>query len=105
MLKIPDENGTALGGPGRKVVFGIRPENITRHDPERPGRRQVGLLDAPVEVVEPTGAETMVVLRVGETEVIARFEPDDAPDIGDTVTLAVDLAKACVFDRETERLL
>jgi multiple sugar transport system ATP-binding protein len=105
VLKIPDENGTALGGPGRKVVFGIRPENITRHDPERPGRRQVGLLDAPVEVVEPTGAETMVVLRVGATEVIARFEPDDAPDIGDTVTLAVDLAKVCVFDRETERLL
>ncbi len=105
VLKIPDENASELGGPGRKVVFGIRPENVTRYDPQRPGRRQVGLLEAPVEVVEPTGAETMVVLRVSEKEVIARFEPDDAPDVGDTVTLAVDLAKACIFDRETEQLL
>ena len=65
----------------------------------------MGLLVAPVEVVEPTGAETMVVLRVGESEVIARFEPDDAPAVGDRVTLAVDLTKACVFDRGTERLI
>ena len=28
--------------PGRQVVFGIRPENITRHDPERRGRREAG---------------------------------------------------------------
>jgi len=104
-LKLAGENGARLGGPGRQVVFGIRPENLTRHDPERRGRREVGLLEAPVEVVEPTGAETMVVLRVGEKEVIARFEPDDAPAVGDRVTLAVDMAKACIFDRSTERLI
>ena len=61
VLKMAGENGARLGGAGRQVVFGIRPENITRHDPERRGRREVGLLEAPVEVVEPTGAETMVV--------------------------------------------
>jgi hypothetical protein len=29
-----------------------------------------------VEVVEPTGAETMVVVRIAGSQVIARFEPN-----------------------------
>jgi multiple sugar transport system ATP-binding protein len=105
VLKLPTEAAARVGGAGRQVMFGIRPENITRHDPERRGRREVGLIEAPVEVVEPTGAETMVVVRVGEKEVIARFDPDDAPAVGDRVTLAVDVGKACLFDRGTERLI
>ena len=30
-----------------------------------------------VEVVEPTGAETMAVLRLGDQEIIGRFDPDE----------------------------
>ena len=91
---------------GRRVVFGIRPEHITRHDPGRAGgRREIGLLEAPVEVVEPTGAETIVIVRLGEREVITRFEPDEAPAVGERVTLAVDMGKACLFDPESERLI
>jgi len=62
-------------------------------------------IEAPVEVVEPTGAETMVIVRIGSREVIARFEPDAAPSVGETVKLAVDMAKACLFDPETEMLI
>ena len=86
-----------------KVVLGIRPEHIARLvGAARPG---FGTFDAPVEVVEPTGAETMVVLRAGSLEITARFEPDDAPGVGENVKLAVDMNKACLFDPETERLL
>ena len=87
-----------------QVVFGIRPENLTRHDPQA-ARQKPGLLEAPVEVVEPTGAETMVVMRVGENEVVARFEPDEAPRVGEGVTLGVDMAKACLFDPATTTLI
>ena len=59
----------------------------------------------PVEVVEPTGAETIVIVRVGEREVVARFEPDSAPKEGESVALAVDMGKACLFDPGTERLI
>jgi multiple sugar transport system ATP-binding protein len=88
------------------VVLGIRPENLTRYD-----RRQaeetpyLGTIEAVVEVVEPTGAETMVVVRIAGREVIARFEPHAAPPIGQPVKLAVDMAKACLFDPETEMLI
>ena len=90
----------------RPVVFGIRPENLTRYD-----RRQaedipcLGTIEAPVEVVEPTGAETMVVVRIAGREVIARFEPNAAPSVGEKVKLAVDMTKACLFDPETEMLI
>ncbi len=92
-----------LGKSRQKVLLGIRPEHFVRlADSRRPG---VGTIDAQVEVVEPTGAETMVVLRVGGREIIARYEPDDAPAVGETAKLSVDMNKACLFDPESERLL
>ncbi len=105
VLPLPRAAADRLG-PGRHVVFGIRPEHITRHDPDRAAAgREIGLLEAPVEVVEPTGAETIVIVRLGEREVITRFEPDEAPAVGERVTLAVDMGKACLFDPESERLI
>ena len=104
-LPLPDEVAKSAGG-GRRVVLGIRPENLTRYDRRRAEEKPyLGTIEAPVEVVEPTGAEIMVILRIGSREVIARFEPDVAPSVGETVTLAVDMAKACLFDPETEMLI
>jgi multiple sugar transport system ATP-binding protein len=104
LLPLPAAIADRLG-PGRKVVLGVRPEHLTRHDPDRPARAVLGRIDVPVEVVEPTGAETIVIVKVGEREVVARCEPDSAPREGETVTLAVDMGKACLFDPETERLI
>jgi multiple sugar transport system ATP-binding protein len=104
-LPLPKEVAMA-GASGGRVVLGVRPENLTRYD-----RRQaeetpyLGTIEALVEVVEPTGAETMVVVRIAGREVIARFEPNAAPPIGQPVKLAVDMAKACLFDPETEMLI
>src|SRR3984893_6670242 len=104
-LPVRDKVARSVGG-GRRVVLGIRPENLTRYDrrwtEERP---YLATFEARVEVVEPTGAETMVIVRIGSREVIARFEPDAAPAVGETVTLAVDMAKACLFDPETQMLI
>jgi multiple sugar transport system ATP-binding protein len=104
-LTLSAKSNGGYGNPGRKVIFGVRPENLVRYNPERTGRREVGLIEAPVEVVEPTGAETIVVVRFGDREIIARFEPDEAPAVGDRVTLAVDMAKVCLFDAETQQLI
>ena len=80
---------------GRKVILGLRPEHLSHGQGLR----------ARVEVVEPTGAETIVILRIGDKEVTARFAPDEAPAEGDTVDLAVAIDKASLFDPETERRL
>ena len=104
-LPLPEEVATSAGG-GRRVVLGVRPENLTRYDRLRGEENPyLGTIDAPVEVVEPTGAEIMVILRIDSREVIARFERDAAPSVGETVTLAVDMTRACLFDPETEMLI
>src|SRR5436853_510452 len=82
LLPIPAARAPS-GNPGKRVVLGIRPEHLSRADAEKAnGRGTVGRLEAPVEVVEPTGAETIVLLRVGSREVVARLDPDTAPAVG-----------------------
>jgi multiple sugar transport system ATP-binding protein len=104
-LPLPDGVATRVSA-GRRVVLGIRPENLTRYDRRRLEEQPyLGTIEAPVEVVEPTGAETIAVVRIGSREVIARFEPNAAPAVGERVTLGVDMAKACLFDSETEMLI
>jgi multiple sugar transport system ATP-binding protein len=45
------------------------------------------------------------VVRIAGKEVIARFEPNASPAVGERVKLAVDMAKACIFDPETQMLI
>jgi multiple sugar transport system ATP-binding protein len=104
VLPLPRETATRVS-PGTKVVLGIRPEHIMGGETDRPVRTAVGRLNAAVEVVEPTGAETIVVARVGVRELVARFEPDAAPKEGESLSLGVDMSKACLFDPDTERLI
>jgi multiple sugar transport system ATP-binding protein len=49
---------------GREVLYGVRPEHF-----EIAGDG----LQARISVVEPTGSETTVVLRFGESEIVALF--------------------------------
>jgi len=105
-VTLPLASAALASANGGKVVFGIRPEHITRYRPERgAGRPGIATVSALVEIVEPTGAETMGQVRLGGREIVARFEPDDAPQVGETVQLAIDMNKACLFDPATERLL
>jgi multiple sugar transport system ATP-binding protein len=83
----------------RRVVLGVRPEHLTRI------ANATVTFRAPVEVVEPTGAETLVVMLAAGREIVGRFDPDEAPGVGDTATLGIDADKACLFDPETQKLI
>ncbi len=87
------------------IVLGVRPEHISPARNGAASKPGAATLNAVVELVEPTGAETMIGLRLGEREIIARFDPDDAPQVGETIPLALDMAKACLFDATSERLI
>ncbi|RWO32738.1 MAG: sn-glycerol-3-phosphate ABC transporter ATP-binding protein UgpC [Mesorhizobium sp.] len=93
-------------GAPKDVVLGVRPEHIYRFTTDLKSRKPaVVSLRAPVELVEPTGAETLAVLRLGDLEITGRFEPDDAPVMGETITLGIDMSRACLFDPATRALL
>jgi len=84
---------------GREVVLGIRPECIaepTRRFSEAPG--SVLTISAAVEMIEPTGAETIVVLRLGDERALGRVSPDLRHRLGETAQFAIDTRKISLFD-------
>ena len=79
---------------GDEVVLGIRPECIAEEN-RRFGDdpRNSLVLQAPVEMTEPTGAETIVLLRLGGEQVFGRIAPDVSPAVGEPWRFAVDTAQ------------
>jgi multiple sugar transport system ATP-binding protein len=63
------------------------------------------VVDATVEVTEPTGADTLAVLTLGGHEFTARLDPDVNLRSGDKAEFSVDLSKLVCFDPQTERLI
>jgi multiple sugar transport system ATP-binding protein len=105
-LKLPDAGTQLLPYRETGVVLGIRPECIA--EPQR----RFGIDDAPptmieatVEMTEPTGAETIVMLRLGGQRAIGRVAADMRLPIGSIRRFSIDTRKLCLFDPETERLI
>jgi multiple sugar transport system ATP-binding protein len=82
--------------PGMPVVYGIRPEHL---------ELAADGLPATVRVVEPTGAETLTYLRLGEQEVAAVFRDRHELAPGQPVWLRPRAEKAHLFDPESGRRL
>ena len=86
---------------GRKVVLGIRPEHLSR-GPGKPGAASVS---APVSLVEPTGAETIVLASVAGERLRASVSPDIRLEAGQRTTFLADTRSVCLFDPATETLI
>jgi multiple sugar transport system ATP-binding protein len=86
---------------GRRVVIGIRPEDLMASREEAHG--ETASLPVAVELVEPLGDAVLVHGMVGEAPVIGKLEPRRAPRAGDQVDLWVELDRMHVFDAETSR--
>ena len=90
------------GYQSKEVIFGIRPEDVS----SRPIVQEVypdANVDAEVVVSELLGAETMLYLKLGETEFAARVDARDFHNPGEKVNLTFNVAKGHFFDAETEK--
>ena len=86
----------------RELILGIRPEQIVLASNEL---THLPTLRAEVQVVEPTGPDTLVFVNINNTKVCCRLAPDSAPDSGQNLTLQFDSSKVLLFDANTgERL-
>jgi multiple sugar transport system ATP-binding protein len=92
----------AVGGQGRRVVIGIRPEHLALGNGAAGGP---GAVPATVEVVELLGSEAVFHSRAGDDVLVAKSESHRAPSVGERVTLVLDLESLHVFDAETEQRL
>ena len=67
---------------GQEVIAGIRAEAISlARDGMVAGPAQ-RFVDARVEVIEPTGADTLIVINLGGHEFTVRLDPDVSLDAG-----------------------
>jgi multiple sugar transport system ATP-binding protein len=94
-LQIPAANPDWRGYIGRSVIAGIRPESL------RSGAADSSL-SGTVDVVEPTGPDTMVIVNVAGQLVTARLGARERPVVGETISLAVDAGATSLFDPESE---
>jgi multiple sugar transport system ATP-binding protein len=89
---------------GRKVIVGIRPESIgVAHGPA-PAAGGNPIVQRRIDVVEPTGADTLAIFDIAGVEVMARLRPHEARGSGLT-NFILDPAAFHLFDRETEERL
>jgi multiple sugar transport system ATP-binding protein len=56
-------------------------------------------------MTEPTGAETIVMMRLGGEKALSRIAPDIHLAPGSIATFAVDTRRICLFDPSTEDLI
>jgi len=102
-FKAPDSTQKGLSKwLGREVIMGIRPEQIT--DELSASREHQGLVQcrAKVEVVQPTGPDTLVLIHLNGTPVTCRIHPETHAVAGENLDLMFDLSKLAFFDPETE---
>jgi multiple sugar transport system ATP-binding protein len=86
------------GRDGQSVHFGVRPTDITL--------TQSGQgIAARVVVVEPTGAETELLVQVGEFNMVVTLHGRTQAQPGETVYLLIDPAKTHLFDEQTQQRL
>lgn len=90
-MRVDDGKAFPLTGlVGKKVIFGIRPEDITdalyvtHPNPDQQ-------LDAKVEVVEPMGAEIFIYLSTGSHSFVARMNTSQPAEVNQSLTLVLNM--------------
>jgi multiple sugar transport system ATP-binding protein len=82
-------------------TFGVRPENIRL----APVAADDIALTAEVSLLEPLGAETLVTLKLGQAEMVARCPASFAQRPGSQVPVHLSPAQLHLFDRESGQAL
>ena len=85
----------------KDVVFGVRPEHLSdqvkdaAHVP----------ISSTVEIAEPMGSESLVYLKAGAGNLIARIHGEHLYHLGEQLTVQVNLDKVSLFDATTENVI
>ncbi|SAL18667.1 ABC transporter ATP-binding protein [Caballeronia telluris] len=106
VLNLPFDAAKLRGKVGQEVVLGLRPERITdarsAHDVDDARLQPV---EVRVDVIEPTGPDTLVFAQVNGKRIVSRVHPASNPQPLTNTTLLFDVSKAVLFDPKTEERL
>lgn len=101
-IVIPEEKSTPYRShAGKKVIFGIRPEDIHDIDFQPPGITP-SPIETNVDVIEQMGNEMIIYLEEGGKNFIARTDPRTKARIGGRLGVAINIDNIHIFDVDTE---
>lgn len=106
-IAIPEGQAKILrdrGYLGKEVIFGIRPEDILDTNIAIEAYPE-DTVTGEVVVSELLGPETMLYLKLGQTEYVARVSARDTFKAGDKVALTFNITKGHFFDLATEQAI
>jgi ABC-type sugar transport system ATPase subunit len=94
-IALPLEPGPGVAA-GREAIAGVRPEHLTWVEDGGPAT-----ISGKAEVVEPLGADTLVMLEIAGKELQVRLPPKKVRKAGDAVRLSVAAENVHLFDPAT----
>lgn len=104
-LAVPDKKKASyLPHKGKKVIFGIRPEDIFAAQYAAPGIVPAPI-KAEVDVSELMGNEIFLYLLTGKKQFIARVDPRTHVRPGETLDMVINMDNMHLFDPQTEKTL
>lgn len=89
---------------GKKVILGIRPEDI-HETKEALEKFEKSSFEAEIKVYEMLGASALLYFDIGEAGWVASVGTGTGVGTGDKIRLAMDTEKIHIFDHETERTI
>ena len=92
------------GYDGKKVTFGIRPEDVYDSQMFIEASPQ-SVFESTVKVYELLGAEVYLYFDLAEFPITARVDSRTTARPGDDIKFALDVEKIHVFDKETEQVI
>ena len=108
-IALPESKGRkpeVLAYIGKKVIFGIRPNDIY-NDPDFIAKHPEGVVDCALDLTELLGAESNIYLKLGDLDFTAVVDTRITTPLnaGDTVRVCFDTSAIHLFDYETEKTI
>ncbi len=88
---------------GKELILGIRPEQITDSGSAQSAENNTLTRSCKIDLVEPTGPDTLVFTTLNDSVVCCRVHPEQACAGGSTMELAFNLSKVVFFDPNSEK--
>lgn len=102
-LPLGDEHQQSLSQrQDKSVILGIRPEHITHRRLHKDNEPLAITFEAKIDVIEPTGPDTLVLTTLNNQEVNCRIDPYQVGKRGQPMTFMADMSKAVIFDAQTQ---
>ena len=103
MLPLPESQSVLQAWVGKEVILGIRPEQITDSATAQRAGHNVYGRRCDVEMVEPTGPDTLVIIRINGEVVCCRVRPEQACAAGQSMELLFNVSRVVFFDPATQK--